>query len=142
LLDDSLKLIADRAVEKNIAVHVQNDYNINQARVDPDRISQILLNLYLNAIDAMEDGGELTVKLSKGADSGEICITVSDTGHGISPEHLARVFDPYFTTKSSGTGLGLAIAHNIAEAMGGSIKVSSTTDPGTAFSISLPGAKG
>ena len=142
LLDDSLKLIADRAAEKNIAVHVQNDSSVNHARIDPDRISQVLLNLYLNAIDAMEDGGELTVKLSKGADSGDICITVFDTGHGISPEHLARVFDPYFTTKSSGTGLGLAIAYNIVEAMGGSIKVSSETDRGTAFTISLPAAEG
>jgi two-component system sensor histidine kinase HydH len=142
LLSDSLKLIENRAAEKNIAVHVQNDSSVNQVRIDPDRISQILLNLYLNAIDAMEDGGELTVKLSKGADSGDICITVSDTGHGINPEHLARVFDPYFTTKSGGTGLGLAIAYNIVEAMGGSIKVSSKTDQGTAFSISLPGAEG
>jgi two-component system sensor histidine kinase HydH len=138
LLDDTLKLIADRATEKNLTVNVQNDFGRNEARVDPDRISQILLNLYLNAIDAMEDGGQLTVRLSSANDDNDICIAVSDTGHGIRPEHLARVFDPYFTTKTSGTGLGLAIAYNIVEAMGGSIKVSSAETRGTTFSLLLP----
>lgn len=138
LIADSLKLIKDRAAEKNIAVRVQNNARVDETRIDPDRINQILLNLYLNAIDAMEDGGKLTVELSADGQSGQIGITVSDTGRGISPEHLSKVFDPYFTTKSNGTGLGLAMAYNIIEAMGGSIKVKSDSGKGTAFSIMIP----
>ena len=73
--------------------------------------------------------------------SGEICITVSDTGSGISPQHLSRIFDPYFTTKSTGTGLGLAIAHNIVEAMGGKIYVERQKNRGTTFMVTFPNSK-
>lgn len=138
LVSDSLKLIEDRAAEKDISVHAQNNARVDEARIDPDRINQVLLNLYLNAMDAMDEGGKLSVDLLSNSESGDIQITVSDTGRGISPDHLAKVFDPYFTTKSSGTGLGLAIAYNIVEAMGGSIKVASEKSQGTTFTITLP----
>ena len=138
LVSDSLKLIEDRAAEKNISVHAQNNARVDEARIDPDRINQVLLNLYLNAMDAMDEGGKLSVDLLSNSESGDIQITVSDTGRGISPDHVAKVFDPYFTTKSSGTGLGLAIAYNIVEAMGGSIKVASEKSQGTTFTITLP----
>ncbi len=138
---DSIKLIGDRAAEKKISVQVQNNAWRDEAYIDPDRINQILLNLYLNAIDAMEAGGKLTVDLLSSDKNSDIHIAVSDTGCGISGEHLSRVFDPYFTTKSSGTGLGLAIAHNIVEAMGGSIKVTSEKSRGSTFTITIPDAK-
>jgi two-component system sensor histidine kinase HydH len=138
LLKDSVKLIADRAAEKNIAIRTQSDVGLDEAWGDPDRINQILLNLYLNAIDAMEIGGELKVGISSDGDSRQICITVSDTGCGISPENFSQIFDPYFTTKSSGTGLGLAIVHNIIEAMSGTIKVQSDPGKGTTFRITIP----
>ena len=137
LLSDAVRLIEERAAGKNIIVRASNSAQIDTVWGDPDRINQILLNLFLNAIDAMENGGELNVEISSN-DKREICIAVSDTGCGISPQHLSRVFDPYFTTKSSGTGLGLAIAHNIAEAMGGRINVESTPNRGTTFSVVLP----
>jgi two-component system sensor histidine kinase HydH len=141
LLKDSIRLIEDRAAEKNISIQTRNDAGIDAAWGDPDRINQILLNLYLNAIDAMQNGGELSVQFSSEGDSQEICIKVSDTGCGINPEHLSRVFDPYFTTKSSGTGLGLAIAHNIVETMDGRIKVESHKKRGTTFTVTLPNSK-
>ena len=141
LLKDSIRLIEDRAAEKNISIQTRNAAGIDAAWGDPDRINQILLNLFLNAIDAMENGGELNVAISSNDDRGEISITVSDTGCGISPEHLSRVFDPYFTTKSTGTGLGLAIAHNIVEAMDGRIKVESHKKRGTTFTVTLPNSK-
>ena len=141
LLKDALRLIEERAAEKKISVRLQNNARADEARIDPDCINQILLNLFLNAIDAMDDGGELKVDLSLDGDSDEIRITVSDTGCGISPQHLPRVFDPYFTTKSSGTGLGLAIAHNIVEAMGGRIKVRSDPGKGASFSVTIPLSK-
>ena len=140
LLSDAVRLIEDRAAEKNISVKTHIKTQIDTAWGDADRINQILLNLFLNAVDAMENGGELDVEISSG-DKDEICIAVSDSGSGISPQHLSRVFDPYFTTKSTGTGLGLAIAHNIAEAMGGRINVESTPNRGTTFSVILPNSK-
>ena len=140
LLNDAVRLIKERAAEKNITVNTRNTTQINTAWGDPDRINQILLNLFLNAIDAMENGGELDVEISSD-DSREICISVSDTGCGISPQDIPRVFDPYFTTKSTGTGLGLAIAHNIAEAMGGRISVESPQDRGTIFRVFFPNSK-
>jgi two-component system sensor histidine kinase HydH len=138
LLKDSVKLIEDRAAEKNISVHTQCSVPVDEAWGDPDRINQILLNLYLNAIEAMESGGELKVGFASDGDGRQLIITVSDTGCGISPENLSQIFDPYFTTKSSGTGLGLAIAHNVLEAMGGSIKVKSKPGKGTTFRITIP----
>jgi two-component system sensor histidine kinase HydH len=140
LLNDAVRLIKERAAEKNITVNTRNTARINTAWGDPDRINQILLNLFLNAIDAMENGGELDVEISSD-DSREICISVSDTGCGISPQDIPRVFDPYFTTKSTGTGLGLAIAHNIAEVMGGRISVESPQDRGTIFRVFFPNSK-
>jgi len=141
LLKDSIRLIEDRAAKKNISILTRNDAGIDAVWGDPDRINQILLNLYLNAIDSMQNGGELRVQLSSEGDSQEICIKVSDTGCGINPEHLPKVFDPYFTTKSTGTGLGLAIAHNIVETMDGRIKVESRKKRGTTFTVTLPNSK-
>lgn len=138
LLKDSVKLIADRAAEKNISIHAQSAAVPDEVRCDPDRINQILLNLYLNAIDAMQSGGELKVGLSSDGDGRQLNIAVSDTGCGISAENLSQIFDPYFTTKSGGNGLGLAIAHNIIEAMGGRINVKSDPGKGTTFRITIP----
>jgi two-component system sensor histidine kinase HydH len=137
LVADSVRLIEHQAAEKNITVKTLNSAKINEAVVDPDRINQVLLNLYLNAIESMEPGGELDVKLNQ-KDDNRIEITVSDTGGGIAGEDLSRIFDPYFTTKSSGTGLGLAIAHSIMEAMGGQIGVESLPGQGTTFSLTIP----
>jgi two-component system sensor histidine kinase HydH len=141
LLKDSIKLIEDRAAEKNISIHTRYAVRADEEWGDPDRINQILLNLYLNAIDAMESGGELKVGFSSDGDGRQFIITVSDTGCGISAENLSQIFDPYFTTKSSGTGLGLAIAYNVIEAMGGRIKVKSNPGKGTTFRITIPFAK-
>ena len=141
LLKDSVKLIEDRAAAKNLSVHTQFAAAVDEGWGDPDRINQILLNLYLNAIDAMESGGELNVGLSSDGDGRQFIITVSDTGCGISPENLSQIFDPYYTTKSSGTGLGLAITHNIIEAMGGKIMVKSDTGKGTTFRVTIPYSK-
>ena len=138
LLNDSIKLIRDRAAEKNISIQTQNNTRMDEVRIDPDRINQVLLNLYLNAIDSMESGGELKVEISSDGQRRNVVIQVSDTGRGISRENLSKIFEPYFTTKSTGTGLGLAIAHNIVEAMGGKITVVSDKEIGTTFTVALP----
>jgi len=141
LIKDAVRLIEERAAVKKISVRIRNNARLNEACIDPDRTNQVLLNLFLNALDAMDDGGELRVDLSTNDANDEIQITVSDTGCGISPQDLAKVFDPYFTTKSSGTGLGLAIAHNIVEAMGGRIMVESHPGKGTSFNVTIPFSK-
>ena len=138
LVDDSVRLIEQKAKEKQITVKTLNSVKVDKAVIDPDRINQVLLNLYLNAIESMESGGELGVELSADEENHRIEIRVSDTGCGIPGEHLSRIFDPYFTTKSTGTGLGLAVAHNIMEAMGGKIKISSQPGKGTTFCIAIP----
>ena len=141
LLNDSIKLIRDRAAEKNISIQTKNNTRMAEVRIDPDRINQVLLNLYLNAIDSMESGGELKVEISCDGQGRKVFIQVSDTGRGISRENLSKIFEPYFTTKSTGTGLGLAIAHNIVEAMGGKITVVSDREVGTTFTVALPNSE-
>jgi two-component system sensor histidine kinase HydH len=105
---------------------------------DEDRLKQVLLNLYLNAVQAMDNSGTLSIRISTGADKKFICIIVSDTGKGIDPAELPSIFEPYFTTKLSGTGLGLAIVHNIIKAHNGEIDVDSSPENGTRFIIRLP----
>lgn len=138
LVDDSVRLIEQKAKEKQITVKTLNSAKMDNAVIDPDRINQVLLNLYLNAIESMEPGGELGVELSVKEADHCLEIRVSDTGCGIPGEHLSRIFDPYFTTKSTGTGLGLAIAYNIIEAMGGKIDISSRPGKGTTITLTLP----
>ncbi len=109
-------------------------------KLDPRRIQQVLLNLIINAVHAMEDGGTLTISAKKDVDAGEFTFTVADTGLGIPKENLARIFDPFFTTRDvgKGSGLGLSIIHGIIEQHGGTITVDSEEGEGTVFSIRLP----
>jgi two-component system, NtrC family, sensor histidine kinase HydH len=140
LINHSLKMIENQAHEKNIKIEKSLAPDPLEAVVDPDRISQVMLNLYLNAMQAMEGkGGLLTVGLSreKGLQPW-VRISVKDTGTGIAKENLEHVFDPYFTTKQSGTGLGLAIVHKIIESHQGEIRVESEQGHGTTVSFYLP----
>ncbi len=136
LISDSLALVRQKAEEKNIAISMDVVPENITARIDPDQIRQVLLNLYLNALEAMDSGSRLSVSAKK--DSNMLQIRIQDTGCGILPEHLSRIFDPYFTTRSSGAGLGLAIVHNIVEAHEGRIEVESRPGEGTAITLHLP----
>ena len=138
LIQHSLKMIEGQAQKKNIQISTSLSPEIKDISIDPDRINQVLLNLYLNALEAMEQGGTLLVELSWDERSQRTKIVVSDTGVGISKEDLARIFDPYFTTKQSGTGLGLAIVHNIIDSHGGEVKIESERGTGTTATILLP----
>ncbi len=118
------------------------------ADVDPDQIGQVLLNLAINALHAMEDGGTLHVRSAvvperKGSaeDYSEMIeVSVSDTGHGIAPEDLDKIFNPFFTTKEvgKGTGLGLTVVHGIVQEHGGQVLVESEVRKGTTFRVRLP----
>ena len=126
----ALKMVEGEAREKGIAIETDLSAEIGEIPLDADRMTQVFLNLYLNAIAAMEAGGILRVSLAR-RDERTVRITVADTGIGIPKEDLPRVFDPYFTTRSSGTGLGLAIVHKIVEAHGGEVHLESEPGQGT-----------
>jgi signal transduction histidine kinase len=108
---------------------------LEPAMVDPDQISLIIDNLLSNGLQAMPDGGRLTLR-TRSVD-GAVELSVEDTGFGIAPEHLERIFEPLFTTKSKGIGLGLSLAKRLAEANGGLIRVQSTLGSGSRFVIVL-----
>ena len=107
-------------------------------RISPERLTQALLNLFLNAVQAMEPGGRLRVAIRRQPEAGTFSLTVGDNGKGIAEADQALIFTPYFTTKPSGTGLGLAIVHQIVEAHGGGIRVDSAPGAGTEFTVTLP----
>ncbi|MBW1784305.1 MAG: PAS domain-containing protein [Deltaproteobacteria bacterium] len=136
-IEDSLKMIEGDARSKGIRVRFEGDPHIKEVFMDPDRIKQVLLNLYLNAMEAMADGGLLTVEAVRDADERHVAIRVSDTGKGIKEKDLPHLFDPYFTTRSSGTGLGLAIVHNIMESHGGDVRIKSREGEGTTVILRL-----
>jgi two-component system sensor histidine kinase HydH len=136
LIDRSLAFVQEDAAQKSIEVDVSWNTPSDRIEVDPDRLSQALLNLYLNAVQAMESGGSLQVAVS--GDDGQVRIDVTDSGPGIAPEMINTVFDPYYTSKGSGTGLGLAIVHKIVEAHRGQIRVFSRPGRGTTFTLLLP----
>lgn len=104
---------------------------------DPEQLKQVFLNLVTNAVQAMSDSGG-TLAISVGAEDEFVFVRFSDTGSGISPDDLTRVFDPFFSTRDGGTGLGLTIVHRIVDEHGGHIEVASDRGVGTAFTVRLP----
>jgi two-component system sensor histidine kinase HydH len=137
LIRHSLKMIEDRAKGKNITVTSRLPDGIADVPIDKDTMAQALLNLFLNAIEAMDQGGLLSASLSHSPD-GMIKIEIADTGSGIQKDHLERLFDLYFTTKPSGTGLGLPIGQKIIEAHDGRISIASEPGQPTVVTILLP----
>jgi len=121
-------------------ISVFKDLNpkLPKTMADPMQIQQIFLNLLLNAIEAMPDGGVLATKTSYGANLDTIQIMITDTGYGIKKSTMSKVFRPFFTTKSKGTGLGLAIAMRVAKEHGGNIWVESYPSKGTSVTLELP----
>jgi two-component system sensor histidine kinase HydH len=142
LIQHSLKMIERQASAKEIQVFSHLPSDVKEVDLDPDGINQVLLNLYLNAVEAMDQGGTLSVSLSMDEGSPWVKIIVSDTGTGIGKEDLEHIFDPYFTTKQTGTGLGLAIVHKIVEAHGGEVRAESEIGRGTTVSVLLPATGG
>jgi PAS domain S-box-containing protein len=110
------------------------------AHLDPGGLTNSVLNLVINGAHAMPSGG--AIRVSSRSENGACTITVTDTGTGMSPEVLARVFEPFFTTRPGGTGLGLAIVHGFAAQSGGSVAIESAVGIGTTVTLHLPGARG
>jgi PAS domain S-box-containing protein len=126
--------------EQKVELRKMTDGEPVFVQVDPEKLQQVIMNLSLNAIQAMPDGGTLTVKIDKscGVNRGYASFSIIDTGSGIAPEHLDKIFDPFFTTKANGTGLGLAIVKKIVESHAGYIDVNSAPGKGTMVQVFLP----
>lgn len=137
LIHHSLQLVSQDAQSRGIALQFTPRPELTSIKADPDRLSQVLLNLYLNAMQAIGRGGVIHVSASE-ADRQRVKIIVKDSGKGMSDEELQAIFTPYFTTKADGTGLGLAVVQNIIEQHGGTIRAESQPGAGAVFTLWLP----
>jgi signal transduction histidine kinase len=140
LMDQALRSVP---IPENITVRTENPVPDLVGDVDPDQMLQVLTNLVSNAVESMPGGGTLT--LASGSQNGTFTLSVSDTGTGITKEHMNKIFEPFFTTKpmGKGTGLGLPVTYGIVKMHRGDIRVDSNADSssgptGTTFRVTLP----
>ena len=142
VITDTLALLEHQFKVSKITVESELTPNISPIQGNPGRLQQVFLNLFLNAKDAMAGGGKLTVATTNGE---LVSVRVSDTGSGIAPEHIQRIYDPFFTTKTApkdgqtrGTGLGLSVTYGIIQEHAGKIRVESNAGAGTTFALDFP----
>jgi signal transduction histidine kinase len=136
VLQESLYLIRKQCQRQKVQLVERLAAELPEVRIDSDRLKQVLLNLYNNALDAMPKGGTLTVSAELQDDA--VVVPVADTGAGIPAEQVPLVFEPFYTSKGQGTGLGLSISYNIISDHGGELTVASRPGEETVFRFSLP----
>lgn len=134
VLNNIISLVSPLCEKKNI--HIETELCNQHMELDKDKITQAILNLCNNAIDAMDNGGKLTINCK--STNNKLQILIQDTGEGIPEEHLNKIFNIYFSTKPNGTGLGLSIVYQVISEHGGDVSVTSTQGIGTSFIINLP----
>jgi len=131
-------LLGDKANRNAVSIRTDLDPELPTTTADRVQLQQVLMNLMLNGIEAMQDtGGELTVA-SERTEDGQLLISVSDTGIGLSIDEAERIFDAFFTTKPQGTGMGLSISRRITESHGGRLLARPNTGRGATFQFTLP----
>jgi signal transduction histidine kinase len=140
LVEETLRLASNQIKLAKVKVQGEIDPNLPPVHGDFQQLTQVFLNLVLNALDAMPEGGTLTIAIRTSRGRDQIEIDFLDTGTGMSEQVLASVFDPFFTTKSGakGTGLGLSVSQGIIRQHGGDILVESALGVGTTFTVQLP----
>ena len=139
IIQDALDQTSPQAEASNIVIEIDEGLETAEIFCDAAQIARALVNLILNAIDSIGSDGHIWIRGDdRCANDRLLRIVLEDTGEGMAPELLNRIFNPFFTTKHTGTGLGLAIVHRIAEANGGSIKASNRKGGGAAFVLSVP----
>jgi two-component system, NtrC family, sensor kinase len=138
VIQETLSLLDHQLQKAGIRIQSSLDPFLGSVHGNAGKLQQVFLNLFLNARDAMGSGGTLEVRTW--LEGGGVKIEVADTGHGIAPEHLHRIYDPFFTTKAArkGTGLGLSVTYGIIQEHGGSIEVSNRPGGGALFRLDLP----
>jgi signal transduction histidine kinase len=139
-VDFILNFLNYEAARRGVVVLRRLDYTLPTIVLDANLLKQILLNIIMNALQAMENGGGKILVETAAAGSDNVCFIIADNGPGIPPEAIERIFDRYFTTKrpGEGTGLGLFVTKKLVENMGGNIKVKSRSGGGTMFTVTLP----
>jgi nitrogen fixation/metabolism regulation signal transduction histidine kinase len=135
MVSETMKLFEPQLAQARISARAELDPQLRPVPADPEQMTRVLRNLILNAIDAMPQGGSLTVRTT--ALPAGVRLAVSDTGQGLTPEECARLFTPYYTTKTHGTGLGLAIVQSVVSDHHGRISVESEPGKGATFRIEL-----
>jgi len=137
-LSETVRLLERRAGVRNIKIRMETQPDLPRALVDPIELEQVLVNLINNSIDAMPQGGTITIRADQ--DQGRLHLQVVDDGAGIPPEDLERVFEPFFTTKpiGEGTGLGLSVCYGIVQSWGGTLRAESEPGQGTTMHILIP----
>jgi PAS domain S-box-containing protein len=141
ILEKVLDLSTSQLERNNVVVHRDWEPDLPEIHATSDHLMQVFLNLLLNAVDAMPEGGTLTIRTRRqreGAELPGVRIEFEDTGVGMEPEVLSRIFEPFFTTKPKGSGLGLSISYSIIQAHEGEIRVASRPGQGTTFTLLLP----
>lgn len=136
ILESTLDSIKTKLTSQQIEVHKQYCPGFPVIHVDKEQISRAFSNVMLNALESMPDGGSLTIVTEIEGDF--FTVKIRDTGEGIPEEDIIRIFDPFFSTKTSGVGLGLSICYGIIVSHGGTIAVESKEGTGTVFTVSLP----
>ena len=144
LVDEVCVLSSSMMRDRKVDIEIRSDNYIPLLMVDREQLKSCLLNIVINAVQSMPGGGRIRLSITQEGEPGhsrDVRISVTDTGHGISPAELERIFEPYFTTKEAGIGLGLPLAKNLIEGHGGTIEVTSTLGVGTEVILKLPIAK-
>ena len=140
LLRDVLKVMEHQFEMNGIEIVADLNEELPNMTIDPEKIKQVFMNILMNAKDAIQGRGKITIKSDLNSRDNTVVITFSDTGCGIRSENLPHIFDPFFTTKPTGkgTGLGLSVSYGIIQDHGGNIEVESKVDEGTTFIVTLP----
>jgi two-component system, NtrC family, sensor histidine kinase HydH len=137
--EDALRMVEVKAQESNIETRVEQVGEVPLVPGDAETLRSVFTNLIINGMQAIDgEGGRLTITISADGAGRRARIEVTDTGKGIAPEDISKVFEPYFSTKETGTGLGLAIVKKAVDDHGGTITVSSKQGSGTTFTIMIP----
>jgi len=135
-VEHAVMLGRQQALAKSVAIELKKDPALPEVDHDSDQIHQVLLNLLLNALQAIDKDGKIAVTIRQQGKTA--VIEVADNGRGIAPEHLPNIFRPFYTTKGEGTGLGLSLARRIVEEHHGRLDVTSTPGKGSSFAVVLP----
>ena len=140
ILHECISLVENQAIFLNIQIDINLTKDLPMVIIDPSQIERVFMNMIINAAEAMDGNGQLTITTRADQGNNFIDVIFKDTGHGISEQHMEKIFDPFFTTKETGhgVGLGLAISYGIIKEHKGSISVESQIEKGTTFTIRLP----
>ncbi|MCK4307460.1 PAS domain-containing sensor histidine kinase, partial [candidate division WOR-3 bacterium] len=138
VVDSVIKLTNTKCVVSRVQIIKRCSRKLPQILLDKKRLEEAFLNCIINAVEAMPNGGDLTVTAHPDPKSNEIVVTFLDTGNGISEENLKKIFDPFFTTKEDGVGLGLCLVHQIITAHKGKVHIESKVGRGTKLVVRLP----